>query len=91
MGQILKPSGCSCTPTGSLIYSSSDNQDKECTAKIKALANIRPTGIDDAENIIRVYYRNIPSDEEIPLMDLTADEATQFAAKEWELGEVVNA
>lgn len=57
-----------------------DNQCKECT--VKALADIFPTGVDDAENIIRVYYRNIQSGEEIPLMDRTADEATQFAAKE---------
>lgn len=56
-----------------------DNQCKECT--VKALADIFPTGV-DAENIIRVYYRNIQSGEEIPLMDRTADGATQFAAKE---------
>ncbi|KAL4880644.1 hypothetical protein BJY04DRAFT_228275 [Aspergillus karnatakaensis] len=35
-----------------------DEQCKECTEKIKALAEIRPLAIDDADSIIRAYYRN---------------------------------
>lgn len=63
-----------------------DKQYKECTAKIKALADIRPIAIDDADSIIRAYYRNIQSGEDTPLMDLTADEAAKFAEKERDLG-----
>ncbi|KAL4970793.1 homocitrate synthase [Aspergillus stella-maris] len=62
-----------------------DDQYKECTAKIKALADIRPIAIDDADSIIRAYYRNLSSGENKPLMDLTADEHAQFLAKEKEL------
>ncbi|KAL4817596.1 HMGL-like-domain-containing protein [Aspergillus spinulosporus] len=64
-----------------------DDQYKECTAKIKALADIRPIAIDDADSIIRAYYRNLSSGENKPLMDLTADEHAQFLAKEKELTE----
>ncbi|OJI98520.1 hypothetical protein ASPVEDRAFT_123740 [Aspergillus versicolor CBS 583.65] len=64
-----------------------DDQYKECTAKIKALADIRPIAIDDADSIIRAYYRNLSSGENKPLMDLTADEHAQFLAKEKELAE----
>ncbi|KAL4936779.1 hypothetical protein BDV06DRAFT_85736 [Aspergillus oleicola] len=62
-----------------------DDQYKECTAKIKALADIRPIAIDDADSVIRAYYRNLSSGENKPLMDLTADEHAQFVAKEKEL------
>lgn len=64
-----------------------DAQCKECTAKIKALADIRPIAVDDADSIIRAYYRNLKSGEDKPLMDLTADEHAQFVAKEKELAE----
>lgn len=74
-----------------LNISMTDKQYKECTAKIKALADIRPIAIDDADSIIRAYYRNIQSGEDNPLLELTADEAAQLAAKEKELGEVVTA
>merc|ERR1712187_595537 len=55
-----------------------DNQYKECTFKIKALADIRPIAVDDADSIIRAYYRNIKSGENNPLLDLTAEEQAQF-------------
>ncbi|KAK2800218.1 Saccharopine dehydrogenase [Emmonsiellopsis sp. PD_5] len=64
-----------------------DPQYKECTAKIKALADIRPIAVDDADSIIRAYYRNIKSGENKPLMDLTADEKQQLEAKEREMAE----
>lgn len=59
-----------------------DKQYKECTAQIKPLVDIRPIVVDGADSITRAYYRNIQSSEVSPLMDLTADEAAQFAAKE---------
>ncbi|KAJ6010695.1 hypothetical protein N7451_002107 [Penicillium sp. IBT 35674x] len=63
----------------------SDAQYKECTAKIKALADIRPIAVDDADSIIRAYHRNLKSGENKPLMDLSAEEQAIFAAKEKEL------
>ncbi|KAL3464118.1 HMGL-like-domain-containing protein [Aspergillus heterothallicus] len=69
----------------------SDDQYKECTAKIKALADIRPIAIDDADSIIRAFHRNLNSGENKPLLDLTADEHAQFLAKEKELAAQGNA
>ncbi|KAJ6188753.1 hypothetical protein N7519_003661 [Penicillium mononematosum] len=62
-----------------------DAQYKECTAKIKAMADIRPIAVDDADSIIRAYHRNLKSGENKPLLDLTAEEQAAFAAKEKEL------
>ncbi|KAJ5983587.1 hypothetical protein N7481_005686 [Penicillium waksmanii] len=62
-----------------------DAQCKECTAKIKALADIRPIAVDDADSIIRAYHRNLKSGEDKPLMDLSPEEQAAFAAKEKEL------
>ncbi|KAL1958159.1 hypothetical protein VTO42DRAFT_5014 [Malbranchea cinnamomea] len=64
-----------------------DAQYKECTAKIKALADIRPIAVDDADSIIRAYHRNLKTGENKPLLDLTAEEQAQFAAKEKEFSE----
>lgn len=36
-----------------------DTQYKECTAKIKALADIRKLGIDDTDAVIRSFYANV--------------------------------
>ncbi|KAJ5322926.1 Catalytic activity: homocitrate synthases convert 2-hydroxybutane-1 [Penicillium brevicompactum] len=62
-----------------------DAQYKECTAKIKAMADIRPIAVDDADSIIRAYHRNLKSGENKPLLDLTAEEQEAFAVKEKEL------
>ncbi|KAJ5596400.1 homocitrate synthase [Penicillium hetheringtonii] len=64
-----------------------DAQCKECTAKIKALADIRPIAVDDADSIIRAYHRNLKSGEDKPLLDLSPEEQAQFAAKEKELAQ----
>ncbi|KAL1995815.1 hypothetical protein VTN49DRAFT_681 [Thermomyces lanuginosus] len=64
-----------------------DAQYKECTAKIKALADIRPIAVDDADSIIRAYYNNIKSGTNKPLMDLSEEEKAQFAEKEKEIAE----
>ena len=63
-----------------------DAQYKECTAKIKALADIRPIAIDDADSIIHAFYRNIKSgkNEEIGLPNMTSDEQKKLAAQERE-------
>lgn len=52
-----------------------DAQYKECTAKIKALADIRKLALDDTDSIIRAFYSNVNGLEEKPLIPgLTAEE-----------------
>ncbi|KAL5363293.1 HMGL-like-domain-containing protein [Aspergillus floccosus] len=74
-----------------LNISMTEKQYKECTAKIKALADIRPIAIDDADSIIRAFYRNIQSGEDSPLMDLNADEIPQCVAEEKKIREALSA
>jgi homocitrate synthase len=63
-----------------------DAQYKECTTKIKALADIRPIAIDDADSIIRGYYNNIKTGAAHPLLgDLSAQEQAAVEAKELEI------
>ncbi|KAL2266009.1 hypothetical protein VTJ83DRAFT_5361 [Remersonia thermophila] len=44
------------TRVGQLGLTMTDDQVKEVTAKIKALADVRPIAIDDADSIIRTYH-----------------------------------
>ncbi|ESA42193.1 hypothetical protein GE21DRAFT_8997 [Neurospora crassa] len=44
------------TRVGQLGLEMTDDQVKECTAKIKALADVRPIAIDDADSIIRTFH-----------------------------------
>ncbi|EEH45465.2 homocitrate synthase, mitochondrial [Paracoccidioides brasiliensis Pb18] len=62
-----------------------DAEYKECTAKIKQLADIRPIAIDDADSIIRAYHRILKFGEHVPLLDLTAEEKERLAVKEKEM------
>ncbi|EEH36671.2 homocitrate synthase [Paracoccidioides lutzii Pb01] len=62
-----------------------DAQYKDCTAKIKQLADIRPIAIDDADSIIRAYHRITRFGENVPLLDLTAEEKERLAANEMEM------
>jgi hypothetical protein len=60
-----------------------DAQYKECTTKIKPLADIRPIAIDDADSIIRGFYNNIKTGADHPLLgDLSAQEQAAVEAKE---------
>lgn len=53
----------------------SDAQYKECTTKIKALADVRKLALDDTDSIIRAFYSNVHGGEEQPLIPgLTAEE-----------------
>ncbi|KLJ08614.1 homocitrate synthase [Blastomyces silverae] len=61
-----------------------DAQYKECTAKIKQLADIRPIAVDDADSIIRAYHRNVKLGENKPLLELTAAEKEALVEKEKE-------
>jgi len=65
----------------------SDAQYKECTAKIKAIADVRKIALDDTDSIIRTYYHNLHSEQEKPLLPgLTPEEAKKFAEVEKGLG-----
>ena len=52
-----------------LSLTMTDAQVKLCTAKIKALADVRPIAIDDADSIIRTFYSNLHKETEDPLHD----------------------
>ncbi len=64
-----------------------DAEFKQCTTKIKALADVRPIKVTDADTIIRAFHRNLNSAVEVPILpdDLTEDQRIKFAEKEREL------
>lgn len=63
-----------------------DAQHKECTAKVKALADVRKITLDDTDAIIRAYHHNLHNPEEVPLIEgLTAEEKKKFVQAEKEL------
>lgn len=63
-----------------------DAQYKECTAKIKALADVKKIGLDDTDAMIRNYHHNLHNEEEKPLMEgLTAEEEKKYLANMQEL------
>ncbi|TDZ20704.1 Homocitrate synthase [Colletotrichum sidae] len=69
-----------------LGLSMTDAQVKVVTQKIKALADVRPIAIDDADSIIRTFHLNITEGEEKPLLpNLTAEEQAKFEKAEREL------
>ena len=67
-----------------------DAQYKECTAKIKALADIRPIAIDDADSIIHAFYRNVKhgAGHAIELPNMTPEEKELLAKKEAEMNKL---
>lgn len=67
----------------------SDAQCKECTTKIKALADIRPIAIDDADSVIHAFHRNITRGEDHPIVlpNMTPKEAELLANKEAEIAD----
>jgi homocitrate synthase len=63
-----------------------DAECKICTQKIKALADVRPIAVDDADSIIRNFHRSLKTGKDIPLLkDLTAEEQAVVDAAEKEL------
>ncbi|KAI9820078.1 MAG: Saccharopine dehydrogenase [Phylliscum demangeonii] len=63
-----------------------DDQFKACTAKIKAMADVRPLAVDDADSIIRTFHTNLKLGENQPLLHgLTDAEQAKIARKEQEL------
>ncbi|KAH0169634.1 homocitrate synthase, partial [Aureobasidium melanogenum] len=66
-----------------------DAQVKLCTAKIKALADVRPIAIDDADSIIRTFHGNLHKESEDPLLpNMTEEEKKKFEQKQRELNGV---
>ena len=63
-----------------------DAQIKQCTAKVKAMADVRRLAIEDTDVIINQFYHNLNNDQDKPLLDdLTPAEKAAFAKKEKEL------
>ncbi|KAI5245191.1 homocitrate synthase [Aureobasidium subglaciale] len=72
-----------------LSLTMTDAQVKLCTAKIKALADVRPIAIDDADSIIRTFYSNLHKETEEPLLpNMTEEEKKKFEQKQRELNGV---
>lgn len=66
-----------------------DDQCKACTAKVKAIADVRQLAIDDVDSIIRAFYTNLKYGEnKPPLQGLTAEEKQNLEEKEKELNGV---
>ena len=67
-----------------------DSQIKSCTARIKAMADVRHLAIEDTDAIINAFYENLYSEksDEKPLLDnMTAEEKQKYAQKEAELSQ----
>ncbi|KAH8796591.1 HMGL-like-domain-containing protein [Hyaloscypha finlandica] len=65
---------------GQLGVEMTDEQYKECTAKIKLLADIRPITVDDTDSIIRDFQRNLKTAKKEPLLpNLTLEEQKKLA------------
>jgi homocitrate synthase len=63
-----------------------DAQYKECTAKVKALGDIRKTGMDDTDQIIRAFHRKLKLGKEVDLLpNMTDEERAALATKEKEI------
>ncbi|KAL9941876.1 Saccharopine dehydrogenase [Verticillium nonalfalfae] len=63
-----------------------DAQVKVVTQKIKALADVRPIAVDDADSIIRTFHLNLTTDAEKPLLpNMTEEERIKFEQAEKEL------
>lgn len=66
----------------------SDDEFKQCTTKVKAMADIRQLAVDDVDSVIRAFHRNITQGVDVPLLqDLTAEEERKFLQKESEMRE----
>ena len=63
-----------------------DAQVKQCTTKIKALADVRPIAIDDADSIIRTFHGNLHKAKEDPLLpNMTDAEKKKYEQKQREI------
>ena len=65
-----------------------DEEFKQCTTKVKAMADIRQLAVDDVDSVIRAFHRNIKGDNVPLLSNLTAEEKDKFREKEKEMRQV---
>ena len=71
-----------------LGFKMTDEQVKQCTQKIKAMADVRKLAMEDTDLIINTFHKNLHSEVEQPLLDdLTVEEKKKFAKVEMELRE----
>ena len=68
-----------------LSLNMTEAQIKQVTLKIKALADVRPLAIDDADSIIRNFHFNLSSEKERPLLELSPEEKKKFLKAEQDL------
>ncbi|KAF1811210.1 homocitrate synthase [Eremomyces bilateralis CBS 781.70] len=74
-----------------LGLSMTDAQVKAVTVKIKALADVRPIAIDDADSVIRAFHFNLSAETERPLLpNMTEEEMAKLEGAEKALNEVKN-
>lgn len=57
---------------------------KQCTAKIKGMADVRKLAVEDIDSIIRSFYNNLGSAKEEDPISLTIEEKKMLARKEME-------
>jgi homocitrate synthase len=59
-----------------------DDEAKQCTAKIKALADVKNITLDDTDTVVHQFHRSIKLGRDVPLLpDLTKDEQILFDKK----------
>ncbi|KIV81845.1 homocitrate synthase, mitochondrial [Exophiala sideris] len=69
----------------------SDTEYKQCTAKVKALADIRKLTLDDTDAIIRNFHKNVTAGADVPLVEgLTQGEKRLLDEEEAVLDEAAN-
>ncbi|KAI1625464.1 homocitrate synthase [Exophiala viscosa] len=69
----------------------SDIEYKQCTAKVKALADIRKLTLDDTDAIIRNFHKNVTAGADVPLVEgLTQGEKRLLEEEEAVLDQAAN-
>ena len=69
----------------------SDTEYKQCTAKVKALADIRRLTLDDTDAIIRNFHKNVTAGADVPLVEgLTQGEKRLLDEEEAVLDQAAN-
>jgi homocitrate synthase len=58
-----------------------DEECKQCTQKIKLLADIRPIAVDDADSIIRAFHRSIKQGKAAPELEQLLPNITEAEKK----------
>ncbi len=63
-----------------------DEEYKQCTAAVKAMADIRQLAVDDVDSVLRAFHRGLKLGQPVALLpDLTDAEKALLAKKENEI------